>query len=80
MEKINQDGWLQDPDKYWILRFHKDQSSWIKQEFIFVDKGRLMPGKNPALLKGRKRMIRNDAIKLWGELRNQGWQRVGPQW
>ena len=77
---MNKEGWLRDPKNHWTLRFHIDESSWIKQKFVFVDQGRAMPGNKPALLKSRQRIVRSDAIKLWKRLKKEGWESGEPQW
>jgi len=41
--------------------------------------GELIPGQEP-LLKCRKEIRREDAIKLWTEMRKAGWQACKPQW
>jgi hypothetical protein len=39
-----------------------------------------MPGGEPPLLKSRKEITREQAIKLWRQKRQQGWRTCGPQW
>lgn len=41
--------------------------------------GELIPGQAP-LLKCRKEISREEAIKLWAQKRKQGWQSCEPQW
>jgi len=41
--------------------------------------GELIPGQAP-LLKCRKEISREEAIKLWAQKRKQGWQPCAPQW
>jgi hypothetical protein len=36
--------------------------------------------KRPPLLKRRKELSREQAIKLWAEKREQGWRPCSPQW
>jgi len=39
-----------------------------------------MPRGEPPLLKHRRELMRNEAIKLWAQKRQQGWQVCEPQW
>jgi hypothetical protein len=39
-----------------------------------------MPGGEPPLLKHRRELMRNEAIKLWSQKRSAGWQVCAPQW
>jgi hypothetical protein len=45
-----------------------------------VTLGEVMPGGEPPLLKRRKELTREQAIKLWGQKRKAGWQVCPPQW
>ncbi|MEB3297118.1 MAG: DUF1651 domain-containing protein [Cyanobacteriota bacterium] len=42
--------------------------------------GELLPGQQVPLLKRRKQISREQAIKLWAEKRCEGWQPCPPQW
>jgi hypothetical protein len=42
--------------------------------------GELMSGGQPPLLKCRRQLTRDQAIKLWAQKRQQGWQPFAPQW
>ena len=42
--------------------------------------GELMSSGEPPLLKHRRELIRNEAIKLWAQKRRAGWQVCDPQW
>ena len=43
--------WLRSPNDGCTYRFQRDEKSWLKDPFVFVDKGRAMPDDYPALLK-----------------------------
>ncbi len=74
------DGWLQDPENFWIVRFHRDMSSWSRYPFVFIDLGRIIDDQSPPLLKSRKYIDRRDAIELWKKLLDDGWNLVPPKW
>mgnify|MGYP003329811358 FL=1 len=74
------EGWLRHPRGRWTYRFHRDENSWLQYPFVFIDKGRAMPGNAPALLKTRQYISRRDAIELWKKLRKDGRIVVAPQW
>jgi hypothetical protein len=42
--------------------------------------GEVMAGGEPPLLKKRRELTREQAIKLWAQKRQQGWQPCEPQW
>jgi Protein of unknown function (DUF1651). len=42
--------------------------------------GEVMPAGEPPLLKRRRQLTRQQAIKLWAEKRQQGWKPCEPQW
>ena len=73
------DGWISEIDGMWILRFRYDSESWDQNPKVLIEKGRLEPNA-PPLLKNRKRMRRDLAIKLWRNLLSTGWRRIEPQW
>tara|TARA_B100000579_G_C22514049_1_gene702920 strand:- start:51 stop:284 length:234 start_codon:yes stop_codon:yes gene_type:complete len=76
---MKRDGWLKDPGGVWILRFRYDWESWDQNPKVLIDKGRLENNGIP-LLKTRKRIRRNLAVRLWKNLLETEWKRVGPQW
>ena len=74
------EGWIQDPNGQWSMRFHRDQKVCFLYPYVFIDKGRTMQDGSPALLKSRLHLPKCDAIELWKSLRAVGWKRVSPQW
>ena len=75
------DGWLKDPKGYWLARFHRDHNStWVKDQRVFVDHGRPMPDGQPALLKTRRDMRYEDAVALWFQLKGLGWTVAEAAW
>jgi hypothetical protein len=59
----------------WTYRFQRDEKSWLRNPFVFVDKGRAMPDGSPALLKTRQHLRRERAEGMWKDLVRKGWER-----
>ena len=76
---MKRDGWIRERNGQWILRFRYDWESWDQNPRVCIDRGRLELNSVP-LLKNRKMMRRELAIKLWRELLSTGWRRIDPQW
>tara|TARA_Y100001968_G_scaffold290122_1_gene293694 strand:+ start:477 stop:728 length:252 start_codon:yes stop_codon:yes gene_type:complete len=74
------EGWIKDPNTQSIIRFHRDPDSWSKHPDVFLDKGWLMPYGYPPLLKDRRHLAMTEAVELWEQLLQDGWERVAPQW
>ena len=74
------EGWLIDQDDCWIWRFWRDETAWVRDPKVFLDRGRLLPGEEP-LLKERRYLRKNDAEQLWRSLQTQGWKPLKtPAW
>ena len=73
------DGWLMDRKTNNTKRFHRDEKSWHRNPFVFIDSGKPIPNQ-PALLKRRDYLHITDATKEWKRLRCEGWSPVKPQW
>ena len=41
------EGWLIDSNDNWIWRFHRDNSAWVRDPKVFIDRGRQMPNGPP---------------------------------
>ena len=77
---VMREGWLIDRDDCWIWRFWRDESAWVRDPKVFLDRGRLLPGEEP-LLKERRYLRKNDAEQLWRSLQTQGWKPLKqPAW
>ena len=74
------DGWLIDSENCWVARFHSDEKAWERDPKVFVDYGRGMPDGQPALLKSRRHLRKEDAIVPWKALRSSGWKATAPVW
>ena len=72
-----QEGWLSDGRE--VLHFQPCRYDRWSQS-LEVTFGEVMPGGEPPLLKHRRELMRNEAIKLWAQKRQQGWQVCSPQW
>ena len=64
------EGWLIDADDHWIWRFHRDESAWIRDPKVFLDRGRQMP-EGPPLLKERRYLRKDAAEQLWRSLQTK---------
>ena len=71
-----QEGWISDGRQ--VLHFNPVRYSRYSQA-LELTTGELIPGQAP-LLKCRKEISREEAIKLWAEKRKAGWQVCPPQW
>ena len=76
---MKKEGWLMDRKTKNTKRFHRDEKSWNRNPFVFVDSGRPIPNE-PALLKRRDYLHISDATKEWKRLRCEGWTPVKAQW
>jgi len=70
------DGWLSDGRQ--VLHFRPVGYSRFSQ-VLELTTGELIPGQAP-LLKRREEITRVQAIKLWAQKRQHGWQPCEPQW
>jgi hypothetical protein len=71
------EGWISDGRQvlhFKPLRYDRGSQS------LEVTFGEVMPGGEPPLLKCRKEITREEAIRLWAEKRKAGWQMCPPQW
>ena len=72
-----QEGWISDGRQ--VLHFQPCRyDRW--SQVLEVPLGEVMPSGVPPLLKHRKQLSREQAIKLWAEKRKAGWQVCTPQW
>ena len=72
-----QEGWISDGRH--VLHFQPCRyDRW--SQVLEVTLGEVMPSGEPPLLKHRKQLSREQAIKLWAEKRKAGWHTCPPQW
>ena len=76
---MNREGWLMDKKSTATKRFHRDEKSWHREPYVFVDSGWPISGQ-PALLKTRDYLHLREATAEWKKLRLEGWAKVKPQW
>ena len=68
---LMREGWLIDANDHWVWRFHVDESAWVRDPKVFIDRGRAMPN-GPPLLKERRHLQKDSAGLLWKSLQLQG--------
>ena len=72
-----QEGWLSDGRQ--VLHFQPCRyDRW--SQVLEVTLGEVMLSGEPPLLKHRRELMRDEAIKLWGQKRQEGWRACPPQW
>jgi hypothetical protein len=71
------EGWLSDGRQ--VLHFKPLRYDRWSQS-LEVTLGELMPAGEAPLLKRRKELTREQAIKLWRQKQQQGWRACSPQW
>ena len=71
------EGWISDGLQ--VLHFQPLRYDRWSQA-LEVTLGELIPGEPAPLLKRRRELTREQAIKLWGQKRQQGWRACSPHW
>ena len=72
-----QEGWPSDGHQ--VLHFQPCRYyRWSR--VLEMTLGEVMPSGEPPLLKHRRELSREQAIKLWGQKRQEGWRASPPQW
>jgi hypothetical protein len=71
------EGWLSDGRQ--VLRFRPTR--WEREVHqLEITTGELLPDQEIPLLKSRRELSRNEALKLWAEKLQAGWTPCSPQW
>jgi hypothetical protein len=71
------EGWLSDGRH--VLRFRPTR--WESRvQRLEITTGELLPDEAIPLLKLRREVSRAEALKLWSEKRQAGWNPCSPQW
>ena len=76
---VMNEGWLIETNDYWVWRFHREDSAWVRDPKVFIDRGTPMP-EGPPLLKERRHLRKEAAEQMWKLLLTQGWTRTDPLW
>ncbi|MEY4771029.1 MAG: hypothetical protein RLZZ346_284 [Cyanobacteriota bacterium] len=71
------EGWLSDGRQ--VLRFRPTRWERTYQR-LEITSGELLPGEQVPLLKNRREISRDEALKLWAAKRQEGWRPCLPQW
>ena len=72
-----QEGWISDGRQ--VLQFRPLRyDRWSQSLELIV--GELLPDQPVPLLKRRRQLSREQAVRLWAEKRAQGWRPCPPQW
>jgi len=71
------EGWISDGRQ--VLHFKPLRYERWSQA-LEVTLGELIPGESAPLLKRRRELTREQAIKLWTQKRQAGWRACPPQW
>ena len=71
------EGWLSDGRQ--VLRFRPTRWERTYQR-LEITSGELLPGEPVPLLKNRREISRDEALKLWAAKRQEGWRPCSPQW
>ena len=74
------EGWLIDQQAGAAARFHPDEKSYIRNPKVFVDKGRWLGPTEVPLLKSRQHVRKEDATKIWKQLKTAGCRPCEPPW
>ena len=74
------EGWLIEQETGAPARFHADDSSYVRDPKVFVDKGRYLGPNEVPLLKSRQHVRKEDATRMWKQLETAGWRPCEPLW
>ncbi|WP_320663928.1 DUF1651 domain-containing protein [Prochlorococcus sp. MIT 1223] len=73
------EGWLIDPSKTLLLRFHKDPTSLQRLPQIYMDKWSVTTSGTPCSLINRRKVHFDPALETWNELVLNGWEELRQQ-
>ena len=74
------ESWLIEQETGAAARFHADDSSYVRDPKVFVDKGRYLGANEVPLLKSRQHLRKEEATKIWTQLKRAGWKPCEPLW
>ena len=73
------EGWLINPGKTCLLRFHKDPNSPMSLPKVYMDKWSVTPCVSPLRFINRRKVLLHPALETWGELILNGWEKLEKQ-
>ena len=74
---LPREAWIGDGRQ--VLHFRP--TLWVRwSQRLEITSGELLPDQPVPLLKRRWELSREEALRLWAEKRQQGWQLIEPQW
>ena len=74
------EGWLIEESSGAAARFHADEKSYVRNLKVFVDRGRWLGPNEVPLLKSRQHLRKEEATKIWTQLKRAGWKPCEPLW
>ena len=73
-------GLLTEQETGSAARFHADDNSYVRDSKVFVDKGMYLGANEVPLLKSRQHLRKEEATKIWTQLKRAGWKPCEPLW
>ena len=70
------EGWLINPGKTLLLRFHKSSTCLKRQPQICMDKWSVTSKGTPLNFINRRKVELNPALETWAELTLNGWEKL----
>ena len=77
---LMREGWLIEQETGAAARFHADDNSYVRDPKVFVDKCRYLGANKVPLLKSRQHLRKEEATKIWTQLKRAGWKPCEPLW
>tara|TARA_Y100001968_G_C19148818_1_gene615121 strand:+ start:444 stop:713 length:270 start_codon:yes stop_codon:yes gene_type:complete len=73
------EGWLINPSKTCLLRFHKDPISLQRLPKVYMDKWSVTLSGTPLRFINRRKVQLDPALETWSELIFNGWEKLDNQ-
>ena len=73
------EGWLIEPNKKWLMLFHKDPMSLQRIPLFYIDKWNVSQVGTPNTFINRRKLPIEQAIETWNELIENGWEKLEHQ-
>ena len=74
------ESWLIEQETGAAARFYDDDSSYVRDPKVFVDRGRCLGANEVPLLKSRQHLRKEEVTKTWTQLKRAGWKPCEPLW